>query len=89
MDTKVFDKVLLNKSSFKDMNDVTIHNFPNNSGIVYNYGTSYWFFAEYYRSKREKDNIDRIIEYYKENLMVGLDIEYEKRFLEAIQKLKN
>jgi len=57
---------------------------PRASGITSLYNSSYWYLADYYRSKGENDKVEKVIESYKQNLMIGYDSETELGYLGTI-----
>jgi len=83
-----FEDLVLNTKLDK-LKTIIDNDQPRASGIIGIYGNSYYWLADYYRSVGKKGEISKIIDKYKQNLLIGFNHENEKRLLNAIEKLKN
>jgi hypothetical protein len=83
MDTTVFEKVLLNKSSFVDFKDVEVNNFPDNSQILLNYHFALWQLSEYYKKMGIKNKTAQLKDFIRN--YVSSDILKTDTYLNGIK----
>ncbi len=78
----------VDSSSLNDYNSIIHTNQPRVSYQVLSaYYKSLYFLAEHYKRTEEISKIDGIIRFYKEYLDIGVYPDYEKSFLEGLQKM--
>jgi len=78
----------VNPSSLNDYKTIIHTNQPRVSYQVLSaYYKSLYYLAEYYKKTEEISKIDGIIKFYKNYLDIGVFPEYEKSFLEELQKI--
>jgi len=80
-------KNLCEKNNFKDYKSILETNQPRISGIVlYAYANSMIQLAKIYKESKQTDKIDNLIDLYETNFKIGLNTEYEDRYLNAIKE---
>jgi hypothetical protein len=84
----VLENLVLNTNLDK-LKTIIDNDQPRASGIIGLYSSSYYWLADYYRSAGRENDISRVIDKYKQNLMIGFKPDSEKRYLNAIEKMKN
>jgi len=78
----------INPSSLNDYKSIIHTNQPRVSyQVLSSYYTSLYYLAEYYKMTEEISKIDDIIRFYKEYLDIGVFPDYEKVFLDGLQKV--
>jgi tetratricopeptide (TPR) repeat protein len=60
---------------------------PRASGIIGLYQSAYYILASYYKEQNEPEKIDKVIDKYKQNLMIGFKPENEKGLLDYLKKM--
>ncbi len=79
------DLVFHNK--LKKLKTVIDSNQPRASVILFLYRMAYYQLANYYKEQSEIDKLSKLIDKYKENLMIGLDPDSEQKLLEYLEKM--
>ncbi len=78
----VFNKKLKNLKTIIDNDE------PRVSNIIYLYYGSYYSLAEHFKSVGKYDEISKIIQKYKQNLLIGFNSKNENSYLEELVKMK-
>jgi len=88
-----FDKSILEKLVFntklEKLKTIIENDQPRASGIIGLYGYSYYLLADYYRTTGEKVKLLKVIENFKQNLMIGFNPGLEKNNLSSMEKMKD
>lgn len=84
----VLENLVLNTKLDK-LRTIIDNDQPRASGIIGLYSSSYYWLADYYRSISKQNDIQKVVDSYKQNIMIGFKPENEKRLLNAIEKMKN
>ena len=74
---------------YENYNDVVETNQPRISGILNTYKLSFWYLTEYYKNNGETAKLDNAINEFKNKMIIGFYSEYEQKYLEELEKLKN
>lgn len=80
---------LVFNTNLDKLKTIVDNDLPRASGIIGLYSSSYYWLADYYRSIGRKSDILKVIEKYKQNIMIGFKPDSEKGYLNAIEKMKN
>jgi hypothetical protein len=84
----VLENLVLNTSLDK-LKTIINNDQPRASGIIGLYSSSYYWLADYYRSVGRKNDVIKVIDKYKQNIMIGFKADSENGYLNAIEKMKN
>ena len=57
------------------------------SSIIGLYQSAYYILASYYKEQSQTEKIDKIIDKYKQNLMIGFKPDNEKELLNYLENL--
>lgn len=85
IDTTILERIVLN-TNLEKLKTIINNDQPRASGITGLYQYSYYLLANYYGSNGQKDKIPEIVDKYKQNLMIGFDLEFENKYLNLIEK---
>ena len=81
---------LVKEESLKDYKTILETNQPRVSAqVLFRYSTSLLDLAEHYKLTGQLSKIDYVIDFYKTHLMIGIYPEYERRFLEELQHIRD
>jgi tetratricopeptide (TPR) repeat protein len=87
LNVPVLEKLVLH-TKLEKLKTVIVNDQPRASGIVSLYRNSYYWLAGYYHSVGRQNEIAKIIDCYKQNIMIGFKPGPEKKYLEEIEKLQ-
>ncbi len=76
---------LLQSNNFKYFNTINSDLIPRISGCVYSYYAAVMNLMAYYKSTGNEKEKTKLIEFYKNNISIGFDPEYEIQVLNALQ----
>jgi hypothetical protein len=76
------------ETNLEKLKTIISNDQPRASGIIYLYSISYLTLADYYQSNNRKDEVQKIIDKYKQNLMIGFNSELEKKYLDGFEAMK-
>ena len=85
IDTKILEKIVFD-TKLEKLKTIIENDQPRASGIIGLYGYSYYQLADYYSSTGEKDKLLKLIENYKQKIMIGFKPDNENRLLNEIKK---
>ncbi len=75
-------------NQLEKLKSIIDNNQPRASKIIYLYGTAYYQLAHYYKEQKETDKLSKLINKYKENLMIGFDSNSEQKLLKYFETMK-
>jgi tetratricopeptide (TPR) repeat protein len=84
----VLENLVFNTSLDK-LKTIIDNDQPRASGITGLYSSSYYWLADYYSSVGRKNDIVKVIDQYKQKIMIGFNPDSEKGYLKEIEKMKN
>lgn len=86
IDTAVLEQFVFN-TKLEKLKTIIGNDQPRESGVIGLYGLAYFWLADYYKSSGEKDKLLKLIEKYKQNLMIGFKPDVEKQVLHALDEM--
>ncbi|MFO7843771.1 MAG: hypothetical protein R6V16_08170 [Bacteroidales bacterium] len=73
--------------SYQNYKKVLDDNQPRVSGILNNYKSPFWILAHHYKENGEAKKLTKLIENYKNKMLIGFFGNYEKQILESLENL--
>lgn len=86
-DVKALENLVFN-IKFKKLKTILNNDMPRATGIAL-YRYAYYTLANYYLQNNRKEEISKIIESYKQNLLIGYKLELDNKFIEGLENMKN
>ncbi len=85
IDTTILERIVFD-TKLQKLKTIIENDQPRTSGIIGLYGYSYYQLADYYSSTGEKDKLLKLIENYKQNIMIGFKPDNENGLLNELKK---
>jgi hypothetical protein len=87
INVSALEKIVL-KTKLDGFKTIINNDQPRVSGIVGLYSSAYWYLVDYYRAVDNKIGVEKVIDSYKQNIMIGFKPDYEKGLLNELERIK-